>query len=159
MAVGHNNTRSKKRKHDEQYTQERFNSRKKQKEANKQYNGAVLEMKHACVIHSLLRRAPRTVVQVLGSVRLPRGPIHLVEDLHVHERSRSIVVLHFLMTRVNPFCLPSSRACTAQLLRHCPPAALCRPTCCRHRWGRRHRTFRPGLASSLLVEHTQSGAS
>ena len=72
-------------------------------------------MMHACVIHSLLRRAPRTVVQVLGSVRLPRGPIHLVEDLHVHERSRSIVVLHFLMTRVNPFCLPSSRACTAQL--------------------------------------------
>ena len=93
MAVGHNNTRGKKRKHDEQYTQERFNSRKKQKEANKQYNGAVLEMKHACVFHSLLRRAPRNVIQVLGSVLFPRGPIHLVEDLHVDEQSGSLVVL------------------------------------------------------------------
>ncbi|CAN0580767.1 unnamed protein product [Ectocarpus sp. 12 AP-2014] len=121
--------------------------------------GRSWKMNHACVIHSLLQRALRTVVQVLGSVRLPRGPIHLVEDLHVHEQSRSIVVLHFLMTRVNPSRLPSSRECTAQLLRQCPPAALCRPTCCRHRGGRRHRAFCQGLASSFLVEHTQSGAS
>ncbi|CAN0460046.1 unnamed protein product, partial [Ectocarpus sp. 12 AP-2014] len=28
---------------------------------------------------------------------------------------------------------------------------LCRHTCCRHRGGRRHRAFRPGLASSLLA--------
>ena len=98
----------------------------------------------ARIFHSLLRRAPRNVIQVLGSVLFPRGSIHLVEDLHARSdpprgrpaRARAIRLscrTSLVMTRIIPSrsvslqvadVRLSSCAIALRLLFADPPAAV-----------------------------------